>query len=226
SNSGAPTDVGKPEQDPSNLIQPKTGTVPESTIDNTSQSASDAGTANSVALGITVQPSETPPQPEDIARSQQHNQMAALSSRLGIQAGRPAEEAGVSAIPAAMSAEANAATYGQSSGVAGRQIQMQDLPPASLGPLSLRVAAAKGDPSAEFEVAARFAEGKGVKQDFKQAIVWYSKAAARGFAPAQYRLGTLFERGLGEKADLAKARVWYRRAADQGNIKAMHNLAV
>jgi localization factor PodJL len=239
SNSDAPTDTGKPEQHPlSQPVQPKALTVPETTTDDLSQNAptqqamlvpsngSGAGAANSVALGITVEQSATPPQPEDIARLQQRNQTATLSSRVGTQAGKPAAEAGVSAIPAALSAQADATTYGLGSGVSGRAIQMQDLPPASIGPLSLRVAAAKGDPSAEFEVAARFAEGKGVKQDFKQAIVWYLKAAARGFAPAQYRLGTLFERGLGEKTDLAKARVWYRRAADQGNIKAMHNLAV
>jgi localization factor PodJL len=101
-----------------------------------------------------------------------------------------------------------------------------DLPPATVGPLSLRLAAAKGDPSAEFEVGARLAEGKGTKQDFKEAIRWYQRSATRGFAQSQYRLATLFERGLGTKPDLARARIWYQRAAEQGNVKAMHNLAV
>lgn len=101
-----------------------------------------------------------------------------------------------------------------------------DMPPALIGPLSLRLAAAKGDPSAEFEIAARFAAGKGVKQDFEAAGRWYQRSAARGFAPAQYRLGTLYERGLGVSSDMARARIWYLRAAKQGNVKAMHNLAV
>lgn len=101
-----------------------------------------------------------------------------------------------------------------------------NMPPAMIGPLSLRLAAAKGDPSAEFEVAARFAEGKGIKQDFSEAVKWYRRSAARGFAPAQYRLGTLYERGLGVKTDLPRARIWYLRAAKKGNVKAMHNLAV
>lgn len=101
-----------------------------------------------------------------------------------------------------------------------------DLPPATVGPLSLRMAAAQGDSSAEFEVASRLAEGKGTDQNLKEAARWYQRAATKGFAQAQYRLGTLYERGLGMTADPSRARVWYQRAAEQGNVKAMHNLAV
>jgi localization factor PodJL len=101
-----------------------------------------------------------------------------------------------------------------------------EMPPALIGPLSLRMAAAKGDASAAFEVATRFAEGRGIKQDFKQAMTWYQRSAAKGLAVAQYRLGTLYERGLGTPVDAARARIWYKRAAEQGNVKAMHNMAV
>lgn len=101
-----------------------------------------------------------------------------------------------------------------------------EMPPAMLGPLSLRHAAAKGDARAQFEVAARYAEGKGIPQDFAQAATWYQRAAAQGLAPAQYRLGALYERGLGVGADPGRARAWYGRAAEQGNLRAMHNLAV
>ncbi len=101
-----------------------------------------------------------------------------------------------------------------------------DLPPASVGPLSLRLAAANGDPSAEFDVGARLAEGKGTTPNYKEAAKWYQRSADRGFAQAQYRLGTLYERGLGLKADPSQARAWYERAAELGNTKAMHNLAV
>jgi localization factor PodJL len=101
-----------------------------------------------------------------------------------------------------------------------------DLPPATVGPLSLRMAAAAGDVSAEFEVASRLAEGKGTDQNFKEAIRWYQRSATQGFAQAQYRLGTLYERGLGVPVDVARAKSWYQRAAEHGNVKAMHNLAV
>ncbi|WP_072396503.1 SEL1-like repeat protein [Hyphomicrobium sp. CS1GBMeth3] len=101
-----------------------------------------------------------------------------------------------------------------------------ELPPATVGPMSLRVAAANGDPSAEFEVAARLAEGKGTGQDYAEALRWYQRSAAKGFAQSQYRVGTLYERGLGVGKDIERAKIWYARAAENGNVKAMHNLAV
>ncbi len=100
------------------------------------------------------------------------------------------------------------------------------MPPAKIGPQSLRLAAARGNPQAQFETATRYAKGSGVKQNFKKAAEWYARAAARGLAPAQYRLAALYERGRGVTQDTALARVWYERAATQGNVKAMHNLAV
>jgi localization factor PodJL len=101
------------------------------------------------------------------------------------------------------------------------------LPPALVGPYSLRLAAAQGDPSAQYEVAVRLAQGKGdTDQDLKEAAQWYQRAATSGFAMAQFRLGTLYERGVGVTTDGARAQVWYGRAAEQGNVKAMHNLAV
>jgi len=100
------------------------------------------------------------------------------------------------------------------------------LPPVTVGPLSLRLAAGNGDPSAEFEVASRLAEGKGTDQNLGLATRWYQRSASKGFVQAQYRLGTLYERGLGVTKDLNRAKVWYQRAAEQGHVKSMHNLAV
>lgn len=102
----------------------------------------------------------------------------------------------------------------------------QALPPAEIGPMDLRVAAASGDPKAQFEIAVRYTDGKLVEQDFRKAAFWYQKAAAKGLAPAQYRLGTLYEKGRGVPKDNSAARIWYERAAEKGNAKAMHNLAV
>jgi localization factor PodJL len=98
--------------------------------------------------------------------------------------------------------------------------------PADTTPELLRQAAAAGDPAAEFEVAVRFMDGRGLPQDASKAVEWYRKAAAQGLAPAQYRLGSLYEKGEGVERDLSMARMWYQRAAEQGNRKAMHNLAV
>jgi localization factor PodJL len=98
--------------------------------------------------------------------------------------------------------------------------------PASIGDPALRAAAFSGDPAAAYEIAARFAEGRGVPKDNAAAAHWLERAAKQGLAPAQFRLGGLYEKGIGVKKDLARARELYLAAADKGNGKAMHNLAV
>jgi localization factor PodJL len=85
---------------------------------------------------------------------------------------------------------------------------------------------ATGDAEAAFEIAARFAEGKGLPQDQRQAFIWYERAALRGLPAAQFRLAVYFERGIGMAADRERAKVWYGRAAEQGHVRAMHNLGV
>ena len=141
-----------------------------------------------------------------------------------------AADQAIESVPAALS-DLPAATSGpltapEAGNTAATERSKAMIPPATIGPASLRTAAANGDPSAEFEVGARFAEGRGVLQDFKQASSWYTRAAQRGFALAQYRLATLQERGLGVSVDKRLAKHWYQKSADQGTIKAMHNLAV
>ncbi|PPD43372.1 MAG: peptidoglycan-binding protein [Methylocystis sp.] len=86
--------------------------------------------------------------------------------------------------------------------------------------------AERGEPSAQFELGVRYADGRGVVRDAKTAAQWFEKAAAKGLAPAQYRLGSLYEKGIGVERDYARARKWYQSAADAGNARAMHNLAV
>jgi localization factor PodJL len=108
----------------------------------------------------------------------------------------------------------------------GSSSRNEKMPPAALGPQSLRLAAARGNAQAQYEVGARYAKGSSVERDDKKAMQWFARAAAQGLAPAQYRLAALYERGQGAEKDAALARVWYERAAKQGNVKAMHNLAV
>ncbi|MEO1280449.1 MAG: tetratricopeptide repeat protein [Pseudomonadota bacterium] len=171
--------------------------------------------------GVDIQPARRALSAPELAHIEERRSMAQASSKLGQEAAR--------ATPAAVMKEFGVSSNGglaqsavQRSGMASKL----DLPPATVGPLSLRLAAAKGDPSAQFEVAARLAEGKGTSQNFADAVRWYSMSANQGFAQSMYRLGTMFERGLGVKKDLAKAASHYEQAADRGNVKAMHNLAV
>ena len=91
---------------------------------------------------------------------------------------------------------------------------------------ALRSAAAKGDAAAEYEIAQRFAEGRGVPENLAEAADWYDRAAKQGLPIAQFRLGAFYEKGFGVKKDLDMARRLYTAAAEAGNAKAMHNLAV
>lgn len=98
------------------------------------------------------------------------------------------------------------------------------LPPAIAG--GLRAAAANGDAAAEFEIASRLADGRGMPQNLPEAAAWFERAANKGLAPAQFRLGGLYEKGVGVQKNLETARRLYVAAAEAGHAKAMHNLAV
>ncbi|MBV8754138.1 MAG: SEL1-like repeat protein [Hyphomicrobiales bacterium] len=102
---------------------------------------------------------------------------------------------------------------------------VEKMPPAEVG-AGLRSAALAGNPAAEYELALRYTEGRGVPPSLGEAVHWLERAANHGLAPAQYRLGSLYEKGQGVKKDLETARRLYTAAATKGNGKAMHNLAV
>jgi localization factor PodJL len=179
-------------------------------------------------LGIAVDTGR-PVTQSDLQMAKRRQAMAVLSGEIGHAAARASEPTVVPASMVPTEGETTGATDAEHDDVTPNGVSRSmplDMPAATVGPLSLRLAAAHGDPSAEFEVGARFAEGKGMQQNFKDAAKWYQLSADRGFAQAQYRLGTFYERGFGVKADRARAAAWYQRAAEQGNIKAMHNLAV
>ncbi|MBO0345427.1 SEL1-like repeat protein [Roseibium sp. CAU 1637] len=100
------------------------------------------------------------------------------------------------------------------------------LPPAELGSVALRTAAARGDAAAAFLVGVKYTEGQGVPANLEEAAKWYQRSAEQGLAPAQYRLASLYEKGRGTERNRIKARDWYTKAAEAGNAKSMHNLAV
>jgi len=101
---------------------------------------------------------------------------------------------------------------------------LANLPPSISA--SLRMAAAAGDAAAAYEIATRYAEGRGVPANMEEAARWFERAAAKGLVPAQFRYASQLEKGLGVKKDLEAARRLYLAAAAKGNAKAMHNLAV
>jgi TPR repeat protein len=71
-----------------------------------------------------------------------------------------------------------------------------------------------------------YLKGKGVQQDFKQAVAWFRKAVDQGNATAQYLLGTMYHKGEGVQQDSKQAVAWYRKAAEQGFAGAQCTLGI
>jgi localization factor PodJL len=207
---------------------PRADATPQGELGKVVSSTSKGPRTTLPMLGVAVDLDE-PVTEASMEKAERHQAMAAISGKLGAVAARESNGALLPTSIVPTEAETEGSNVSNSTSKAAREVPQRgplDLPAATVGPLSLRLAAANGDPSAEFEVGVRLAEGQGTPQNFKEAAKWYGRSADQGFAPAQYRLGALYERGLGLKVDRALASAWYRRAADQGNVKAMHNLAV
>ena len=65
-----------------------------------------------------------------------------------------------------------------------------------------------------------YENGRGVPQDYVQAVAWYRKAADQGFADAQNDLGAMYDNGLGVPQDYVQAHLWFILAAAQGDTDA------
>ena len=171
-----------------------------------------------------ITPSMTSPTP--IGRQSQNNAAPLPATSPGGSASVEIPPAPATAAPPA-SGEVTGALSGTSRARLGLvQVPPSERLPDAIGGPALRTAAMKGDATAAYEVALRFAEGKGVATNYDEAAKWYDRAAQAGVVPATFRLGTLYEKGLGVKKDADIARRYYTQAAERGNAKAMHNLAV
>jgi TPR repeat protein len=86
--------------------------------------------------------------------------------------------------------------------------------------------AQRGDVRAQGALGGLYADGRGVPQDYVEAVKWFRLAAAQGLAVAQYALGMLYRNGQGVPQDAAEAAQWFRLAAAQGQPKAQFMLGI
>lgn len=84
----------------------------------------------------------------------------------------------------------------------------------SAAPLAqLEEAAEAGGAAAQYALALRLEEGRGVVQNYRLAVEWFARAAGQGHVAAQGRLGHYYHHGLGVEQDHAAAVHWLERAA-------------
>jgi TPR repeat protein len=86
--------------------------------------------------------------------------------------------------------------------------------------------AESGDAAWQNYIGNMYAEGRGVDQNYQEAVKWYRLAAEQDFAEAQYNLGVMLENGTGVEVNNQEAIKWYRLAAEQGYALVQYNLSV
>jgi uncharacterized protein len=84
--------------------------------------------------------------------------------------------------------------------------------------------AEQGVAEAQHNLGMRYVQGKGVPQDYKQAVTWFQLAAKQGVAEAQYNLGLMYDQGEGVPQDYKQAVTWFQLAAKQGHVKTQNHL--
>jgi TPR repeat protein len=75
--------------------------------------------------------------------------------------------------------------------------------------------AGQGDPIFQFNLGLMYANGEGVPENDKEAVVWYRKAADQGDVKAQFNLGVMYDYGIGVPENSVRAYVWMSMAKTQ-----------
>jgi TPR repeat protein len=97
--------------------------------------------------------------------------------------------------------------------------------------------AEQGDIVAQYRLAYCFQDGRGIEQDYTQAVAWYRKIAEKteampvdssdilqNGAAAKCNLADKYEHGLGVSQDYQKAFEWYTKSAAHGSHVAQYSL--
>jgi TPR repeat protein len=88
------------------------------------------------------------------------------------------------------------------------------------------VAANRGHPKSQYNLAILYLYGRGVAQNTNEALRLFSSAASADLADAQFALGLTYDVGEFVKQDYRQAMHFYVLAVGQGFAPAQHNLAL
>ena len=76
--------------------------------------------------------------------------------------------------------------------------------------------AEQGVAEAQNNLGVMYAKGRGVRQDYAEALRWYHQAAEQEYAEAQYNLGAMYFTGGGVHQDFHLSKEWFGKACDGG----------
>ncbi len=89
-----------------------------------------------------------------------------------------------------------------------------------------RNAAQKGYASGQYYLGRQYFQGLSVRQDQKEAVMWYTRAAKQNHSSAMNSLGFAYHQGAGVAKDLKEAVNWFQRSARYGNKVAQYNMGI
>jgi TPR repeat protein len=90
---------------------------------------------------------------------------------------------------------------------------------------ALRVRANAGVAVAQLNLGNAYYNGRGVPQDYVEAVSWYRTAADQGVAGAQFYLGNAYYNGRGVPQDYVEAHKWRNLAASRADVEDQKTFA-
>jgi TPR repeat protein len=82
----------------------------------------------------------------------------------------------------------------------------------------------EGCPRAQNNLGFLYHEGKGVSQNYNEAVKWFLKASEKGIAETE--LGFMYLIGRGVPEDAKEAAKWFTKAANNGHAGAIYQLGI
>ncbi|MBT7968233.1 MAG: sel1 repeat family protein, partial [Methylococcales bacterium] len=87
-----------------------------------------------------------------------------------------------------------------------------------------KLAAKKGNVSAQNNLGVMYKKGKGVLKDYKESVKWFKLASKERHAKSQYDLGIMYRDGLGVIQYDKESIWWIKKSAEKGFPEAQNNL--
>jgi TPR repeat protein len=94
-------------------------------------------------------------------------------------------------------------------------VGIMQAPAQSVGRIDVVRLAEAGDARAQTSLGFMLETGRGLPQNYIDAVYWYGRAAEQGDPDAQYLLGNCFSLGLGTPIDLVQAHKWFNLSASR-----------